>query len=47
LLGNVVSIASPISMSTVFSTANLSEGIYVVEVITARGTFINKVTVAH
>jgi len=47
LLGNVVSVASPNAMTTQIATTNLSEGIYVIEVITARGTFVNKINVAH
>ena len=47
LLGNTVAVASPNTMNTMVSTANLSEGIYVMEVVTARGTFVNKITVAH
>lgn len=47
LLGNAVATQTPNAMTAVISTAHLAEGIYVVEVVTARGIYIKKVTVAH
>lgn len=47
LLGNEVVIASPNAVSTQVSTSQLSAGIYIIEVATAQGTFVNKITIRH
>lgn len=47
LLGNVLFIGSPHKSSVSIDAAAMASGIYLVEVTTVRGTYLNKITVKH